>query len=168
MTELAVPSAELHDYETNATAEDALDIRVWLRLLTCTNLIERELRATLSREFGTTLPRFDVLAQLDRAPDGLSMSQLSRRMMVSNGNVTGLIDRLVTDGLVERTPAPADRRTAIVRLTAKGRAAFAGMTAEHHGRLHRLLSGMPRSDLDRLLALLRALKQSVQTGRNGG
>ena len=168
MVELAAPVPERHDCESGSTADDTLDIRVWLRLLTCTNMIERELRGVLASRFASTLPRFDALAQLDRAPDGLSMGQLSGRMMVSNGNVTGVVDRLASDGMVERIPSASDRRITVVRLTDAGRALFARMTAEHHRRLHRLLSAVARDDLERLLALLRELKASVQSGANGG
>ena len=95
-------------------------MRLWLRLLTCTTLIETEVRRRLRDEFDVTLPRFDLMAQLDRAPNGMTLGELSQRMMVSNGNVTGLVERLVEQGLVERTPAPNDRRAQIVSLTAEG------------------------------------------------
>ena len=86
------------DRESAAASADKLELRVWLRLLTCTNLIERHVRAKLRESFATTLPRFDLLAQLDRAPDGLAMGELSSRLMVTNGNVTALADALVRDG----------------------------------------------------------------------
>ena len=95
------------DRETALTKDDRLDLRVWFRLLTCATLIERSVRQGLREEFGITLPKFDLLSQLDRAEEGLTMGELSRRLMVTNGNVTGLIDRLVTEGLVARQPAAA-------------------------------------------------------------
>ena len=115
------------DFETAVTGDDRLELRVWLRLLTCCNLIERGVRRNLRDTFDTTLPRFDLLAQLDRAPEGLTMGALSRRLMVSNGNVTGLINRLVEEGLVARRAAKGDRRTQLVKLTAAGGQAFDGM-----------------------------------------
>jgi DNA-binding MarR family transcriptional regulator len=149
------------DRESVVARGDKLELRVWLRLLTCSNLIETRVRAGLREEFGVTLPRFDVLAQLDRAPDGLSMGGLSERLMVSNGNVTGLVDRLVTEGLVARLPSPEDRRQSRVKLTAAGKRAFDEMTPQHERWVDDLLAGMSRGDMAQLLELLAKLKQSV-------
>lgn len=149
------------DRESSISRGDKLELRVWLRLLTCSNLIETRVRAGLREEFGVTLPRFDVLAQLDRAPDGLSMGELSERLMVSNGNVTGLVDRLVTEGLVARLPSPEDRRQSRVKLTAAGKRAFDEMTPQHERWVDDLLAGMSRGDMAQLLELLAKLKQSV-------
>jgi DNA-binding MarR family transcriptional regulator len=137
---------------------DQADLRLWLRLLTCTSLVERRLRARMRREFAITLPRFDVLAQLDRAPDGLAMGELSDRLMVSAGNITGLIERLVQEGLVQRTALPADRRTVRVRLTAKGKRAFDAMTPTHHAWVTEMLAGLDRHDRQALYDLLGRLK----------
>jgi len=93
------------------------ELRLWLRMLTCTTLIENEVRRRLREAFDITLPRFDVLAQLDRSPEGMTLGELSQRMMVSNGNMTGLVDRLVEQGLLRRRPSPTDRRAQIVSLT---------------------------------------------------
>ena len=101
------------------------ELRLWLRLLTCTTLVEGEIRARLRRDFDTTLPRFDLMAALDRAPGGVTLGEISRRMMVSNGNVTGLAARLESEGLVERRAMPGDRRAQLLRLTARGRREFA-------------------------------------------
>src|SRR3712207_5665729 len=98
------------------------ELRLWLRLLACTTLIEGEIRRRLRERFQVTLPRFDLMAQLDRAPDGMTLSDLSRRMMVSNGNVTGLVDRLVEAGRLARRPSPQDRRAQVISLTDLGRA----------------------------------------------
>ncbi len=156
-------SQQYADRETAASSADRKEIRTWLRLLTCTNLIERELRARLNREFQTTLPRFDVLAQLERESAGLTMGQISARMMVTGGNLTGVVDRLVADGLVERLLAPGDRRSNIVRLTALGRRTFERMAAVHHETLHGLLDGLARDDLDGLLGALDRLKQTLRS-----
>jgi len=111
----AVPT----DYESSAAA-DKPNLRLWLRLLTCANMIETEVRSRLRAEYDVTLPRFDLMAQLEKSPDGLTMSELSRRLMVSNGNITGIVDRLVAEKLITRTPNPNDRRAQFVRLTRGG------------------------------------------------
>ncbi|MEQ9638600.1 MAG: MarR family transcriptional regulator [Alphaproteobacteria bacterium] len=144
-----------------ATEPDQAELRLWLRLLTCTSLIEREVRARMRREFDMTLPRFDVLAQLDRAADGLSMGELSDRLMVSAGNITGLIDRLAQEGLVARGSRPDDRRTVHVRLTDKGKQAFDQMTPTHHGWIADMLAGLDRTDRKALYDLLGRLKTSI-------
>src|SRR5690242_8009668 len=118
------------------------ELRLWLRLLTCTTLIEGEVRRRLRMEFDVTLPRFDLMAQLDKTPDGMTLGELSSRMMVSNGNVTGLVERLVADGLLARKPAPNDRRAQIVRLTAAGRRAFGAMARAHEGWILEMLTGL--------------------------
>src|SRR6202044_2786680 len=106
-------------------------LRLWLRLLATTNEMERVLRRRIRAEFGTTLPRFDVMAALDRAPDGLSMSELSRHLMVTNGNTTTLVNAMERDGLVQRTVSPSDRRSFSVALTPAGRASFEELAAVH-------------------------------------
>src|SRR5215470_19497238 len=122
-----------------ATVEDApaptlkghLELRLWLRLLGCSVKMESILSQRLRREFNTSMARFDVLAQLERFPDGLTMSELSRRLIVSNGAITGLVDKLMQAGLVIRRYDPADRRSMIVRLTRKGRESFLRMARRH-------------------------------------
>ena len=141
-------------------------LRTWLRLLTCTNLVEREVRGRLRDKFDTTLPRFDVLAQLDavsREPEPhLTMSELSRRLMVTNGNLTSLIERLVHEGLVRRDPAPDDKRTQIVKLTALGKRSFDAMTPEHQRWIDDLFGGLSASERRHLYELLGKLRGSVQ------
>ena len=156
------------DRETAATADDKLELRVWLRLLSCANRIERDVRQELRAAFGMTLPRFDLLSQLERAPEGLTMGELSRRLMVTRGNVTGLIDRLVEEGLVERTPMPTDRRAHIVRLTHKGAAAFREMLPDHEAVVVAKLGAMKRSDLRQLQTLLGRLKDHLHDKAAGG
>ena len=156
----AVPLAG--DRETGVTKDDRLDLRVWFRLLTCATLIERSVRQGLREEFGITLPRFDLLAQLDRAPDGLTMGELSRRLMVTNGNVTGLIDRLVTEGLVARQPSQHDRRAQVVRLTVAGKQAFDAMIPIHQDFIAGRLEGLSRGELADLHRLLGKLKTSFE------
>jgi DNA-binding MarR family transcriptional regulator len=150
------------DRESSLASHDKIELRVWLRLLTCTHLIEGQVRGRLREVFETTLPRFDLLAQLDRAPEGLSMSVLGSRLMVSNGNVTGLIDALVREGLVSREADAGDRRRLRIRLTRSGKAAFDAMTPAHEAWIDRLMSGLSRTEMAQLLQLLGKLKRSVR------
>lgn len=149
------------DRESAVARGDKLELRVWIRLLTCANLIEQRVRAGLRETFDVTLPRFDVLAQLDRAADGLSMGELSNRLMVSNGNVTGLVDRLVDEGLVTRIALPQDRRQSRVKLTPAGKRSFDAMTPQHERWIDDLFAGLSRPEMAQLLELLAKLKQSV-------
>jgi len=147
------------DRETRARADDHRALRLWLRLLTCSQLIERHVRSRLRGRFGITLPRFDLMSQLERHAEGLKMNELSRRMMVTGGNVTGIVDQLVKEGLVERVVEPADRRAFRVRLTRAGDKAFAGMARAHEEWVVELLARLGRRDSDALMQLLARLKQ---------
>jgi DNA-binding MarR family transcriptional regulator len=160
----------LLDAETRAhehPADHREELRLWLRLLTCTNLIEGEIRARLRRHFGVTLPRFDLMAQLEKAPDGMTLGELSRRMMVSNGNVTGLVERLLESGLVERRPHATDRRAVVVALTHSGRKSFADMAAAHADWIAELCAGLTAPDLAQLMRLLGRLKSQVKEVSHG-
>jgi DNA-binding MarR family transcriptional regulator len=136
--------------EARAQADDHLDTKIWLRLLACSTQIEQQIRQFLRARFATTLPRFDYLAQLNRHPGGLRMNVLSRYLMVTGGNVTGLTDQLVKEKLVRRIDDPEDRRSWRVSLTAKGRAEFAQMAAEHEKWLIELFKGLPMASKDAL------------------
>jgi DNA-binding MarR family transcriptional regulator len=149
------------DSETRTTADDHLALRLWLRLLTCTNLVEAPLRKQLREQFDGSLPRFDLMAQLDRHPTGLRMRELSRRLMVTGGNVTGLTDRLVAEGLVERHEDPADRRTYQVQLTAEGKRQFRAMARAHEAWVAELFGGLTLAQQTQLFALLGQLKASL-------
>jgi DNA-binding MarR family transcriptional regulator len=142
-------------------ASGKASLRLWLRLLSCSNRIEREVRARLRREFSATLPRFDMMAALERAPDGLSMGELSRHLMVSNGNVTGVADRLVREGLARRWSPPADRRSSRIALTPRGRLDFAAMAKQHKNWIDGLLSGLTAAERETLMALLAKVKISL-------
>lgn len=133
-------------------------LRVWLRLLRAHRSLENALRENLRLKFDSTLPRFDVLAALERSREGLRMSDLSARLMVSNGNVTGIVDRLASDGLVERVSVDGDRRAMRVRLTESGLARFSQMAAAHEGWVDELLSGFDGGELETLIALLGRLE----------
>ncbi|MFT3718453.1 MarR family winged helix-turn-helix transcriptional regulator [Pseudorhodoferax sp.] len=144
--------------EARAQVADHLDTKIWLRLLACSTQIEQQIRQLLRTRFDTTLPRFDYLAQLDRHPEGLRMSVLSRYLMVTGGNVTGLTDQLVKEGLVQRIDDPQDRRSWRVSLTDKGRTEFARMAAEHERWLADLFQGLPAASKDALYGHLGLLR----------
>ncbi|MEM8812049.1 MAG: MarR family transcriptional regulator [Pseudomonadota bacterium] len=133
-------------------------LRLWLRMLRTTRQVEARLRDYLREEHGTTLPRFDVLAILDREGRDMKMSELSRRLLVSNGNVTGIVERLVLDGLVDRVPRDDDRRAMRVRLTDKGREAFKKMAAGHEAVLDSLFRDLDHDALDALRSEFAKLK----------
>lgn len=156
------------DFESGVKGTDLAGIRAWLRMLTCTSLIERRTRRRLRETFGITLPRFDLLAQLHRAPQGLTMGELSRRLMVTNGNVTGLAERLVREGLIERRPSPADRRAQVVRLTRAGERALVAMLPVHHGWVQEVFAVLDREEMSTLLALLDKVKAHVRRLENAG
>ena len=146
------------DRETIARSDDHRALRIWLRLLTCTQMIERVVRSRLRERFGTTLPRFDLMAQLERHPEGLKMNELSRRLMVTGGNVTAIVDQLEKEGLVERLDEPDDRRAFRIRLTRTGEKSFTEMAAAHEEWVVDMLSGLSRREQDDLLRLLAKAK----------
>jgi DNA-binding MarR family transcriptional regulator len=153
------------DSETKVSerpADHEAELRLWLRLLTCTTLIEGEIRRRLRDSFDVTLPRFDLLAQLDKAPNGMTLGELSQRMMVSNGNVTGLTERLVEQGLLDRRASPTDRRAQIVSLTAEGRRAFRSMARTHEDWIADIFSGLSAVEIDTLMNLLAKTKASTR------
>ena len=145
-------------HEARAHADDHMDLKIWLRLLACSTQIEQQIRQHLREHFGTSLPRFDYLAQLERHPDGLRMNQLSSYLMVTGGNVTGLTDQLAKEGLVRRTEDPADRRSWRVALTPRGRKDFAAMAVEHEGWLNEMFAGIGAADKAALYEQLARLR----------
>jgi DNA-binding MarR family transcriptional regulator len=153
------------DRETIARSDDHREVRIWLRLLTCTQMIERVVRSRLRERFGTTLPRFDLMAQLERHPEGLKMNELSRLLMVTGGNVTAIVDQLEKEGLVERLDEPADRRAFRIRLTRTGERTFSEMASAHEEWVVDMLSGLSRREQDDLLRLLAKAKvHAVEVG----
>jgi DNA-binding MarR family transcriptional regulator len=150
------------DMEARAHSEHPEALRLWLRLLTCTQIVEKQVRTQLRERFETTLPRFDLMAQLERAPDGLKMNELSRRMMVTGGNVTGITDQLVTEGLVDRVDVEGDRRAYRVRLTAKGRKMFHDMAHQHEGWIVDAFAGLSEKDIATLHKLLGKVKEHAR------
>ena len=150
------------DMEERGHSEHPEALRLWLRLLTCTQLVEKQVRTQLREQFDTTLPRFDLMAQLERNPDGLKMNELSRRMMVTGGNVTGITDQLVTEGLVERMEVDGDRRAYRVRLTARGHKVFGEMARQHEGWIVAAFEALSPREVESFYKLLGKVKQSQQ------
>ena len=148
------------DLETRAQKGDHQALRLWLRLLSCTVRIEKQIRIGLRREFSTTLPRFDLMAQLERS-GGLRMNELSQRLMVSGGNVTGITDQLEREGLVVRTAYPGDRRAYTVKLTSTGLKRFREMAARHEQWIIELLGGLSRNEKETMIHELGKLKAHV-------
>lgn len=149
------------NHESRVQSEDHQSIRLWLRLLTCTNMIEQQLRARLREEFATTLPRFDFMAQLERAPDGLTMGELSQRMMVSGGNVSGIANQLEGEGLIDRSPVPDNRRTLCVTLTEEGRRRFTDMASAHEGWVVEMLGDLSQTEHQQMMKHLGQLKRGI-------
>jgi DNA-binding MarR family transcriptional regulator len=145
------------------------ELRLWLRLFTCKEVIEGEVRRRLRDTFDVTLPRFDLMAQLYRAPKPMTLGELSQRMMVSNGNVTGLVDRLVEQGLLSRRPSPKDRRARLVNLTAEGRRFFRAMARANGDWIADMLADLSSDEIETLMRLLAKTKASARKAiGNGG
>jgi DNA-binding MarR family transcriptional regulator len=138
--------------------ESKARLRLWIRLLRASRLIEAVARERLKTQFDATLPRFDVMAALYRKPDGMLMSEISRFLMVSNGNITGIVDRLVADGYVARAQRNGDRRTSFISLTRKGRTVFAEMAAAHESWVDELLGGISARDAVDLSTKLKSFR----------
>lgn len=149
------------DLASRLTQDHHQSLKLWLRMLSCTVKIENEIRSRLRSTFGITLPRFDLMAQLERHPQGLRMGELSKRMMVTGGNITGITDQLEQEKLVVRVPDPKDGRAYSVKLTAAGRKTFAAMAAVHEGWVAELLQDMSSADKSQLIDLLSQMKQHL-------
>jgi DNA-binding MarR family transcriptional regulator len=141
--------------------DERTSVRIWLRLLSCTMTIEKLVQRRLGAEFASTLPRFDVLAALDRSAGGMTMSELSRALLVANGNVTAIVQSLRRDALVVTAPHPTDKRSSVVSLTAAGRAHFDEMAAAHHGWIDDLFASLTAHEGEALYAALGHLKSSL-------
>ncbi|WP_193183110.1 MarR family winged helix-turn-helix transcriptional regulator [Nisaea sediminum] len=134
-------------------------LRLWLGLLRTTRYVENALREEMRLAYGHTLPRFDVLSVLEHSGTGLQMSELSQQLMVSNGNVTVIVERLVQDGLVERVPVAGDKRATLVRLTPLGRETFTQVAAAHEGWVDGLLESIPPEDAELIAARLKNIRR---------
>ncbi|HVM38732.1 MAG TPA: MarR family transcriptional regulator [Sphingomicrobium sp.] len=152
----AIP--EKHDGELG----DRSSVRLWLRLLSCTMAIEKQVQRRLAAQFDTTLPRFDVMAALDRRGEGMTKSELSRALLVSNGNVTAIVRKLAQSGHVSVAPLPSDRRASLVRLTPAGRRHFGALASAHHDWIDELLAGLAGPERRTLFQALGRLKQSLE------
>lgn len=154
------------DRETGAIqrpADHKAELKLWLRLLTCTTLIETGVRTRLRENFDVTLPRFDLMAQLDKNPNGITLGELSKRMMVSNGNITSIVEALVGQGIVVRIASPKDRRTQLVSLTALGRRTFSAMAEAHEDWIADVFSGLAMEEANQLMQLLAKTKISARS-----
>jgi DNA-binding MarR family transcriptional regulator len=150
------------DHEFRAHADQHASLRLWLRLLSCTTRVEDKIRQKLRESFDITLPRFDLMAQLERHPDGLSMGELSRRMMVTGGNITTIVDQLEKEKLVIRVVGVNDRRSFTVKLTQAGKDAFTDMAIAHEAWVADLFEGLSVSQQTELYTLLGAMKKNLQ------
>jgi DNA-binding MarR family transcriptional regulator len=153
------------DMTARLTGEHHQALKLWLRMLACTVRVEDAIRSRLRSTFDITLPRFDLMAQLERHPDGLRMGELSKRMMVTGGNVTGIAAQLEREQLVERVSDPQDGRAFVVRLTPAGRAAFTEMAAVHEGWVAELFQDIPAADKAKMIALLDTMKQQLNDNK---
>lgn len=136
-------------------------LRLWLKLLKANNLIENNVRQKLRAQHVTTLPRFDVMSALSRYPDGLKMSEISDLLRVSNGNITGIVDRLTEEGLAQRVAVPGDRRASLVRLTPKGAETFTAQAQDHETWINTMLAGLSQTDADAITSGLDNLIDSL-------
>ena len=137
-------------------------LRLWLKLLKASRLIEDEIRRRLRHELKSTLPRFDVMSALERAPDGLKMSEISKRLRVSNGNITGIVDKLTDEGLTLRVAVPGDRRANLVRLTPNGRKTFAAQALAHEAWVDEILGGLDANDVEGMIKRLDHLSERLE------
>jgi len=144
---------------------DKEGLRLWLRIVSCTQMVEQEIRTMLRDQFGMTLPRFEMLSALDRVPDGLTMGELSRWLMVTKGNVTGIAEKLSEDGIIKRQPTPTDRRSFVVTLTGSGRELFKQMELEYENLLNALFEGISPDDSDMFTGVLAKVRDSIDEAR---
>ena len=151
-----------------ASERDKQSLRLWLRLLACENIVEQQIRARLRERFGITLPQFDVMAALEHVQDPLTMTELSKRLMVSNGNVTGVVDRLVREGFVRRVPSRRDRRVQLIALTDTGLAEFRKIARCHEQWVSESFSGLPLKDVSQLTTLLSTTQERLSGATGKG
>ncbi len=159
-------SLESYHEDENIRPAKKQIIRLWLRMLTCTGEIERNIRTRLRKKFNFTLAQFDVLSALERSQKSLTKTELSRLLMVSNGNVTGLVSRMVRDGLIAHATLTEDRRVRTVEMTGKGKAAFQEMVGIHEEWLEDIFQNLTSDEVDVLVALLTRAKKSVRQSIN--
>ncbi|MBX3526530.1 MAG: MarR family transcriptional regulator [Rhodoblastus sp.] len=149
------------DLETRGTREGNSDLRLWLRILTIHKLVNNEVRRRLREQFGMSLSRFDLLAQLDGKAEGMRMGELSKRLMVTTGNITGLVDELVAEGLVERLPDPTNRRASLAAMTTQGRKAFSAAAKANESWIAEMFAGLSASEKAAIFAMLGRQKADI-------
>ncbi|WIY52702.1 MarR family transcriptional regulator [Devosia sp. YIM 151766] len=162
MTEMSKIWIDAETKIADAPEDHHDQLRLWLRLFSVGRLMENDVRSRMQQQFDVTLPRFDILSQLYRVPDGLNLGELSKRLMVSPGNITSVIKRLMDDGFIIRTQNPDDRRENIVRMTPMGREKFARMAAANEEWIRDLTKDLSAADVRTLLSLLQKMKTSVR------
>jgi DNA-binding MarR family transcriptional regulator len=167
MTESESATVDLEIIVQGAQEGKKQELRLWLRMLSTTKLISQEIRRRLRNEFGATLPQFDLMAQLYRERDGLRLGELSKRTMVTNGNVTGLVERLETDGLVLRATPDGDRRVTVAKLTERGEALFGVMAAAHEGWLRDMMADVDPAIISELWQDIGVVKSSASNHLSG-
>jgi DNA-binding MarR family transcriptional regulator len=158
-----MPAADAADRAEVKGGDRKARLRLWIRLLRASRFIEGVTRERFKGEFNATLPRFDVMAALYRKPDGMLMSEIARFLIVSNGNVTGIVDRLVSEGYVARSQRNGDRRTSFITLTRRGRTAFAAMAAAHETWIDELLGGVSARDAEQLSVKLKSFRSDWES-----
>lgn len=167
MAEADSESVDLEIIAQGTQDEKKQELRLWLRMLSTTKLISQEIRRRLRAEFGATLPQFDLMAQLYRERDGLRLGELSKRTMVTNGNVTGLVERLEADGMVLRETPDGDRRVTVAKLTPKGEAQFSAMAIAHEGWLRDMMADVDPAIITELWDDIGLVKASVSNHLSG-
>jgi DNA-binding MarR family transcriptional regulator len=140
---------------------DKEGVRTWLRLVSCAQVVEQAIKTMLRENFDTTLPRFEFMAALDRVPEGITMGELSRWLMVSKGNITGIAERLSEDGYIKREPTPTDRRSFCVTLTSKGLKEYKGMATQYEKLIEEVFSDLTLEDTDMFMGLVAKVKEGV-------
>lgn len=157
----AAISAVTEDFETRGANTDHIDLRLWLRMMALQKMIVNELRRRLRASSGMSLSRFDFMSQLDSTKVGMRMGELSDRLMVTTGNITGLADELEADGLIERLADPSSRRASLVRQTPKGRKQFRAAAKAHEAWIAEFFSVLSKKDKKILLELIGSQKAFV-------
>lgn len=165
MSQLAIPRSARIDSSKLTKSRSKQSLRLWLRLFSCQSMIEDAIRVRLRDDHGITLPQFDVLAELDNADQELTMSELSQHLVVSNGNITGVIDRLEREKFLKRVRSSEDRRVQHLRLTKSGKERFQSIAAEHEIWVAELFSALDRDEIDQMINTLKKTKESI-LGKN--
>jgi len=161
MQKAIIPRSSRIESSTSSKTRSKQTLRLWLRLFSCQSMIEDRIRTLLRNQHGITLPQFDVLAELENVDRSLTMTELSKLLVVSNGNITGVIDRLERDQFLTRIRSEKDRRVQHIRLTSQGKARFLKIAAEHEQWVAQLLSDINPKEVDQMIELLKNTKESI-------